>query len=80
MKTLTILKTDYHPSLGRLEELQLLQDWFNNTRLSIMIDCKYDKYHMMLRGQQLANSLRDKFKLLPGTEELSCKDNIDRLG
>ena len=80
MKTLTILKTDYHPSLDRLEELKLLQNWFNETRLSIMIDCKYDEYQIMLRSQQLANALRDKFKLLPGKEELSCKDNIDRLG
>tara|TARA_R110000764_G_scaffold108119_1_gene193964 strand:+ start:19 stop:261 length:243 start_codon:yes stop_codon:yes gene_type:complete len=80
MKTLTILKTDYHPSLDRLEELKLLQNWFNETRLSIMIECKYDEYHIMLRSQQLANALRDKFKLLPGKEELSCKDNIDRLG
>jgi len=36
-----------------------------------MIESKYDKYQIMLRKQQLANRLRDNWKLIDGgaTEE-----------
>ena len=66
----------YNPSLETREELQKVQDRFNETDISILVDCKFDQYQYILRRQQLADRLRSKWKLIQG-----CKaSTLDSVG
>lgn len=54
------------PSAKTQSELKLIQDWINETRCSIMVDCRFDKYQYTIRLQGMANMLRDKWKVIAG--------------
>ena len=56
----------YLPSSKVNEDLEKIQDWYNETAISILIDCKYDQYQYIIRKQQLADRLRSKWKLIQG--------------
>lgn len=54
----------YWPSFEEQEYLKRLQDEITFAKAQIALDCKYDKYQILLRNQSLANRLRDKWQVL----------------
>ena len=62
----------YQPSVKVSKELYMIQQWMNETNASILVDCKFDKYQYIIRRQQLANRLREKWKVIQG-----CKPSIN---
>ena len=74
--SLLILDSNYRISYQRSRELEALQCWFRDTKLAMLVDCKYNRYEFMLRRQKLANRLKDKFQLLHGGSGISCEYEI----
>ncbi len=58
-----------------MEALNKLQDFYKDTYRSMLVDCKYDKYQFILRREQLAQRIRDKFILIHGWKEDATCDN-----
>lgn len=61
----------YYPQQKTLLKLEALQSHYRETTISILIDCKYDKYNYTLRKQALANRIRDKWKVIDGEMSVS---------
>ena len=66
------LRGDYWPSYLEMEQLNSLQDFFRETYRDMYVDCKFDQYQFILRRQQLADRIRDKWTLIQGSGETSC--------
>ena len=57
-----------------MERLNRLQDFYNGTFREMLVDCKFDKYQFVLRREQLAQRIKDKWILLHGSDDPSCQN------
>lgn len=56
----------FYPSLEERANLEELQKFFRETDISMLVECKFNKYEYTVRRQMLANKLRDKWIIIPG--------------
>ena len=52
----------FYPSEEYLSKLDNMQQWYRETSISIMIDCKYDKQEHRVRVEELARQIRAKWR------------------
>ena len=58
-------ETTYEPSLSELYDWKKMQIWFTKTNFVMLRDIA-NQYEYVLRRQQLANSIRDKWQVIDG--------------
>ena len=52
-----------------MEGLNSLQEFYQDTYREMYVDCKFDRYQFILRREQLATRIKDKWTLIQGWKE-----------
>ena len=73
--TISYLGTKYLPSFEEEIRLKTIQGWIVETRAAIAVECRYDKYQMLIRYEQLAQNMRSKFSLVEGIDQTTTSIN-----